>query len=55
MNEKLLRLLELIQIFNQTGTLEDSFKAFSYNGDYQIEVIYDLIEAMETEMSYWEA
>ena len=57
MNEKLLRLLELIKIYNGgevSVLLEDEFKAFSYLGDYQIETINNLIEAMEVEMSYWD-
>lgn len=54
-NEKLLRLLELIKIFNGgevSPMLEEEFEAFSYLGDYQIETIDDLIEAMEIELSY---
>lgn len=56
-NEKLLRLLELTKIFNGgevSPMLEEEFEAFSYLGDYQIETIDDLIEAMETELSYFD-
>lgn len=53
-NESLLKLLELIKIYNGgiSPWLEDTFEAFSYLGDYQIETIDDLIEAMEIELSY---
>ncbi len=57
MNEKLLRLLALLKIYNggNVSTLmEDEFKVFADMSSYQIETIDDLVEAMETEMSYWE-
>jgi hypothetical protein len=57
MNKDLLRLLELLKIYNGgkvSALLEDEFKAFSYTGDFQIETIADLVESMEIEMSYWE-
>lgn len=57
MNEKLLRLLELIKIYNGgelQGVLEEEFKVFADAKEYNIENIEDLVEAMETEMSYWE-
>lgn len=57
MNEKLLRLLELLKIYNggEVSTLlEDEFEAFSYINNFKIETIADLVECMEIEMSYWE-
>lgn len=55
MNEKLLRLLELIEIYVEAGVLREEFKAFAeYDGDEKIETIEDLVDAMEVEMSYWD-
>jgi len=54
MNEKLLRLLELIEIYNQApGILRAEFEAFTNDHDEPIVTIDDLIKTMETEMSYW--
>ena len=54
MSKNILRLLELINIFNQCdGCLEENFKVFA-SEDEPIETIEELIEAMESEMSYWE-
>lgn len=54
MNEKLLELLRYIKLFNEAGVLEIEFEAFSQY-DEEIKTIDDLIEACETEVSYWEA
>lgn len=56
MNQSLLRLLELIKIFNGgevDANLVSEFEAFAEYED-RIETIDELIEAMEEEMSYWE-
>lgn len=56
MNEKLLKLLELIKIYNGgevSPLLEEELKAFS-GYDEPIETIDGLIEVMEVEASYWE-
>lgn len=54
MNEKLLRLLELIEIYSkEPGVLRAEFEAFADDKDDTIETIDDLVEAMESEMSYW--
>ncbi|KJR47367.1 hypothetical protein UF75_2211 [Desulfosporosinus sp. I2] len=56
MNSSLLRLLELIKIFNGgevAVSLVSEFKAFA-EYEEKIETIDELIEAMEVEMSYWE-
>ena len=53
MNEKLMRLLELIKIYNEADALEEEFKAFT-GYEEPIETIEELIEQMEIEMSYWE-
>ncbi|MCO1599841.1 hypothetical protein [Desulfosporosinus nitroreducens] len=53
-NSRLLRLLELINIYSQAeGVLKSEFEAFA---EYEepIETVEDLISAMEEEMSYWE-
>ena len=52
-NQKLLRLLELIKIYNEADALHAEFEAFA-GYDEPIETIEELIEAMEVEMSYWE-
>lgn len=57
MDKKILRLLELIKAYNGGEVyplLEEEFKAFADKSNFNIEDIDDLIEAMETEMSYWE-
>lgn len=57
MNEKVLKLLDLIKKYNGgevSNMLEDEFKVFADKESYSIETIDDLVEAMETEMSYWE-
>jgi len=57
MNEKILKLLELIKIYNGGSVnivLETEMQAFADTSDYQIETIDDLVEAMENEKSYWE-
>lgn len=56
MNQSVLRLLELIKIFNGgevDANLESEFKAFA-EYEEKIETIDELIEAMEEEMIYWE-
>ena len=54
MSKNLMRLLELINIFNQCdGCLKANFEVFA-SEEEPIETIEDLIEAMESEMSYWE-
>jgi hypothetical protein len=54
-NERLLRLLELIEIYNNSaGILRAEFEAFAGDEDNPVETIEDLIETMEVEMSYWE-
>lgn len=53
-NEKILEVLRYIKLFNKHGVLEEEFKAFSQY-DEDIETIDDLLEACETEVSYWEA
>lgn len=57
MNEKILKLLELIKKYNGGEVsilMEDEFKVFADKSSYKIETIDDLIDAMKTEMSYWE-
>ena len=56
MEEKtgILRLLELIEIYSKAGVLKDEFEAFAADKDNPIETIDDLIESMESEMSYWD-
>jgi len=54
MNERLMRLFELIEIYNKAnGILKAEFEAFS-GQDEPIVTIDDLIEEMESEMCYWE-
>ncbi len=54
MGEKLMRLLGLIEIYSKAdGVLRAEFEAFS-GFDEPIETIDELIEVMESEMSYWE-
>lgn len=55
MNEEILKLLEIIKIFNLRGVLEDEFDAFAEEfKDKEVVTIKELIDACETEMSYWE-
>ena len=53
MNEKLIKLLELIKIYNEAGVLQAEFEAFT-GYEEPIETIDELISAMEDEMGYWE-
>ena len=53
MNEKLIKLLELIKIYNEAGALQAEFEAFT-GYEEPIETIDELISAMEDEMGYWE-
>jgi len=53
MNQKLLRLAELIEAYLSAGVLMEEFTAFTQY-DNEIITIDDLIEAMEDEMSYWD-
>lgn len=53
MNQKILELLRYIKLFNEAEVLEEEFEAFSQY-DEEIETIDDLLEACETEVSYWE-
>jgi len=53
MNQKLLKLLELLEIYQSTGALREEFEALA-NYDTKIKTIDDLIEAMGDEMSYWD-
>jgi len=53
MNDNLMRLFGLIEIYNQAGMLREEFEAFT-GYDEPIETIEELIEAMEEEMSCWE-
>lgn len=53
-NRDLLRLLELIKIYDEKGVLEDEFKYFATDEESPLETVDDLIEAMESEMSYWD-
>lgn len=56
MNEEILKLLEIIKIFNFHEVLEDEFNAFAEEfKDKEVVTIKELIETCETEMSYWEA
>ena len=56
MNEEILKLLEIIKIFNFHGVLEDEFNVFAEEfKDREVVTIKELIETCETEMSYWEA
>jgi len=52
-NTKLMRLLDLLEMYNQVGVLRQEFEAFTGN-DEPIETIDDLISTMEEEMSCWE-
>lgn len=53
MNEKLLELLGLIEILDNAGVLQETLKAFAEE-DYNIITIEDLVDAINTEISYWE-
>lgn len=53
-NEKLLRLLELLEIYIDTGVLKAEFEVFASDDDNIVNTIDDLIKTMETEMSYWD-
>ena len=53
MKDNLLKLLKNIKIFVEAGALEAEFEAFT-GYEEPIETIEELIEAMESEMSYWE-
>lgn len=56
MNKEILKLLEIIKLFNLHGVLEDEFNAFAEEfKDKKVVTIKELIESCETEMSYWEA
>lgn len=55
-NSELIRLLELLKIFNGgeiSKLIEDEFIAFSFTNDWEIETIGDLVDALEVEMSYF--
>lgn len=57
MNQNILRLIDLLKIYNGgsiSQLLEDELKVFADYDSYQLETIHDLVEAMESEMSYWE-
>ncbi|MDP4158211.1 MAG: hypothetical protein Q8911_00405 [Bacillota bacterium] len=54
MKENLLKLSSLLKIFFEAGAIEAEFEAFT-GYEEPIETIEQLIEAMEVEMSYWEA
>jgi len=51
-NNYLLKLLELIEKYNEGGVLKEEFEAFTCY-DEPIVTIEDLIEVMEDEMSCW--
>ncbi|SPF51161.1 conserved hypothetical protein [Candidatus Desulfosporosinus infrequens] len=53
MKENLIKLSKLIKIFNEARATESEFEAFT-GYEEPIETIEQLIEAMESEMSYWE-
>lgn len=55
MNEDVLRLLEIIKIFNTQEVLEDEFNAFAeeLEGNENV-TLKELINLAECEMSYWE-
>ena len=53
-NQSLIRLLELIEIYNGQGVLRSEFEAFAGDTDNPVHTIDDLIDTMESEMSYWE-
>jgi len=54
MNKELLRLLELIKRYNENGAIEEEFKSFADNfKEDETMTVKELIEIMETEMSYW--
>lgn len=54
LNKELLRLLEIIKIFNQQDVLEDEFNSFAdeFKEDEHV-TVKELIEMAETEISYW--
>jgi hypothetical protein len=54
MKENLLRLLDLIETYVAQGVLRDEFEVFAGSEEDPIETIADLIETMESEMSYWD-
>lgn len=53
-NEKLMRLFQLIEIYSKQGVLKAEFEVFASDELQPVETIEDLIEVMESEMSYWE-
>ncbi|MDC4242582.1 hypothetical protein NE398_20885 [Clostridium tertium] len=55
MNEDVLRLLEIIKIFNMQEVLEDEFNAFAeeLEGNENV-TLKELLDLAECEMSYWE-
>ncbi|MBS4959035.1 MAG: hypothetical protein KHZ99_18725 [Clostridium sp.] len=55
MNEDVLKLLEIIKIFNMQEVLEDEFNAFAekLEGNENV-TLKELIDLAEDEMSYWE-
>ncbi|WP_180270977.1 hypothetical protein [Clostridium tertium] len=55
MNEDVLKLLEIIKIFNMQEVLEDEFNAFAeeLEGNENV-TLKELIDLAECEMSYWE-
>ena len=54
MNKELLRLLELIKIFNDNGNIEEELRSFADNfKEEETMSVKELIEIMETEISYW--
>lgn len=55
MNKEILKLLEIIKIYNHQGILEDEFNAFASEFEEDKEVtIKEIIELAEVDMSYWE-
>ncbi len=53
-NNSILRLLELIKIYNDQGVLDDEFNHFAAQEEENIETIDELVYVMEEEISYWD-
>ncbi|EHQ88435.1 hypothetical protein [Desulfosporosinus youngiae] len=53
-NSRLVRLLELIEIYNVAGVLKEEFEAFAGCCEEPIDTVEGLITAMEEEMSCWD-
>lgn len=55
MNKELMRLLELIKIFVKQEVLDEEFNSFVEDlKENENVTVKELIEMMETEISYWE-